>query len=97
MCDNATMVNDEPSGGNDTCLHRSMPSSPEDVLARCRHLLTELERFARAYEAKKRHHDYRQKCDFSHFRSDIEQEAKHMEKVGDALTWTCMLTLPLHG
>jgi hypothetical protein len=59
----------------------SMPESADEVLTRCKSLLRELQIFADYCEKKKYNGDYRQRPEYNHFRGDIEQEVKQMEKV----------------
>jgi hypothetical protein len=58
-----------------------MPESPDEVLTRCHSLLRELRIFSNYCEQKKYNGDYRQRLEYNHFRSDIEQEVKQMDKV----------------
>jgi hypothetical protein len=60
---------------------RGAPESADEVLARCQSLLNELQLFADYCDRKKYNGDYRQRPEYNHFRSDIEQEVKQMEKV----------------
>jgi hypothetical protein len=57
------------------------PKDPEDVLARCNVLLDELQKFADYCETRKYLTEYRHKVEYSHFRGDIQQEVKQMNKV----------------
>ena len=58
------------------------PQSPDEVLARCQHLLDELRIFSDYCAGKKYNGDYRQNPpEYKHFRSDIQNEVKQMEKL----------------
>jgi hypothetical protein len=58
-----------------------MPESADEVLTRCKSLLREIQTFADYCEKKKYNGDYRHRPEYNHFRGDIEQEVKQMEKV----------------
>lgn len=60
---------------------KGMPTTPDEVLHRCQVLLQELLVFANYCEVKKDRAEYRQKCEYKHFRGNLELEIKQMEKV----------------
>jgi hypothetical protein len=58
------------------------PQSPDEVLARCQHLLEELQIFADYCGGRNYNGDYRRNPpEYKHFRSDIQNEVKQMEKL----------------